>query len=174
MKFYLSSDNETKEIDFLAAAKIFECSKNEPKTKLPLERYYELLEKNKLLFLQATYEEEILSEDFNKKGKDSSKELKNLLKAVLKNSKQLTEEQEDYINIIIKSLEIGSIPKKTIQKVNQEIKKLNKEIENPLKVITILQKEIHPSFVKDHYINVNPSKDGKREVILSLYISRND
>jgi len=174
MKFYLSSDNETKEIDFLAAAKIFECSKNEPKTKLPLERYYELLEKNKLLFLQATYEEEISSEDFNKKGKDSSKELKNLLKAVLKNSKQLTEEQEDYINIIIKSLEIGSIPKKTIQKVNQEIKKLNKEIENPLKVLTILQKEIHPSFVKDHSINVNTSKDGKREVILSLYISRND
>jgi len=174
MKFYLSSDNETKEIDFLAAVKIFECSKNEPKTKLPLERYYELLEKNKLLFLQATYEEEILSEDFNKKGKDSSKELKNLLKAVLKNSKQLTEEQENYINIIIKSLEIGSIPKKTIQKVNQEIKKLNKEIENPLKVLTILQKEIHPSFVKDHSINVNTSKDGKREVILSLYISRND
>jgi len=172
MKFYLSSDNETKEIDFLAAAKIFECSKNEPKTKLPLERYYELLEKNKLLFLQATYEEEISSEDFNKKGKDSSKKLKNFLRAVLKNSKQLTEEQEDYINIIIKSLEIGSIPKKTIQKVNQEIKKLNEEIQNPLKVLTILQKEIHPSFVKDHSINVNTSKDGKREVILSLYISK--
>jgi superfamily II DNA/RNA helicase len=93
MKFYLSWNGGTYELDFLTAAKIFECPESEERTMLPLERYYDLLGKNKMAFFYATSEEEILSQ--SRRGKDSAKELTKILKALLKNSKQLTEDQEE-------------------------------------------------------------------------------
>jgi Glu-tRNA(Gln) amidotransferase subunit E-like FAD-binding protein len=139
---------------------------------LPLERYYDLLGKNKSAFFYATSEEEILSQ--SRRGKDSAKELTKILKALLKNSKQLTEDQEEYMRRLIQRLEEGAIPKKTIQKVNQAIKKLGEEIQKPLKVVDILQKEISPVFLKGHFVEKIIPADEKREVILSLYLSKKD
>jgi len=96
------------------------------------------------------------------------------LRALLKNSKQLTEDQENYMKRLIERLEEGAIPKKTIQKVNQAIKKLGEEIQNPLKVVAILQKEISPAFLKSHLVEKVISTDEKGEVILSLYLSKED
>jgi superfamily II DNA/RNA helicase/HKD family nuclease len=172
MKFYLSWNGGTYELDFLTAAKIFECPESEERTMLPLERYYDLLGKNKMAFFYATSEEEILSQ--SRRGKDSAKELTKILKALLKNSKQLTEDQEEYMRRLIQRLEEGAIPKKTIQKVNQAIRKLGEEIQNPLKVVDILQKEISPVFLKGHFVEKIIPADEKREVILSLYLSKKD
>jgi superfamily II DNA or RNA helicase/HKD family nuclease len=172
MKFYLSWNGGTYELDFLTAAKIFECPENEKGTMLPLERYYDLLGKNKSAFFYATSEEEILSQ--SRRGTDSAKELTKILKALLKNSKQLTEDQEEYMRRLIQRLEEGAIPKKTIQKVNQAIRKLGEEIQYPLKVVDILQKEISPVFLKGHFVEKITPTDEKREVILSLYLSKKD
>ncbi|MFZ8846319.1 MAG: helicase-related protein [Candidatus Hydrothermia bacterium] len=172
MKFYLSWDKGTYELDFLTAAKIFECPENEKRTMLPLERYYDLLGKNKAAFFYATSEEEILSQ--SRRGKDSAKELTKILKALLKNSKQLTEDQEEYMRRLIQRLEEGAIPKKTIQKVNQAVEKLGEEIQNPLKVVALLQREISPVFLKGHFVEKIIPADEKREVILSLYLSKKD
>jgi superfamily II DNA/RNA helicase len=170
MKFYLSWNGGTYELDFLMAAKIFECPESEERTMLPLERYYELLGKNKSAFFYATSGEEILSQ--SRRGKDSAKELTKILKALLKNSKQLTENQEEYMRRLIQRLEEGAIPKKTIQKVNQAIKNLGEEIQNPLKVIDILQREISPVFLKGHLVEKIIPTNEKGEVILSLYLSK--
>ena len=172
MKFYLSWNGGTYELDFLTAAKIFECPENEKRTMLPLERYYDLLGKNKSAFFYATSGEEILSQ--SRRGTDSARELTKILKALLKNSKQLTEDQEGYMERLIQRLEEGAIPKKTIQKVNQAIRKLGEEIQKPLKVIAILQKEISPVFLKGHFVEKIIPVDEKREVILSLYLSKKD
>jgi len=172
MKFYLSWNGGTYELDFLTAAKIFECPENEKRTMLPLERYYDLLGKNKAAFFYATSEEEILSQ--SRRGKDSAKELTKILKALLKNSKQLTEDQEEYMRRLIQRLEEGAIPKKTIQKVNQAVEKLGEEIQNPLKVVALLQREISPVFLKGHFVEKIIPADEKREVILSLYLSKKD
>ncbi|MCM8809816.1 MAG: hypothetical protein NC934_06585, partial [Candidatus Omnitrophica bacterium] len=88
-----------------------------------------------------------------------------------KNSKQLTEQQEEYLKKVINRLEEGALPKKTVQKTLREIKKLNKEIKNTLKVIGILQREISSTFLKSHYAETSAITEGKREVILSLYLS---
>jgi predicted RNase H-like nuclease (RuvC/YqgF family) len=139
---------------------------------LPLERYYDLLGKNKSAFFYATSGEEILSQ--SRRGTDSARELTKILKALLKNSKQLTEDQEGYMERLIQRLEEGAIPKKTIQKVNQAIKNLGEEIQNPLKVIDILQKEISPVFLEGHFVEKIIPTNEKGEVILSLYLSKED
>lgn len=139
MKFFLS-DKKTKEpieLDFLNAAKILESSINEQRKKLPLEDYYELLNKNKTAFFNATVEEVI--ETRRKGGTDSATKLFKILKVVQKNSKKLTEDQEEYLRKVIEQLEKGALPKKTVQRALKAVQKLKvEEIKNPLKVIAVL------------------------------------
>ena len=75
---------------------------------------------------------------------------------------------------LIQRLEEGAIPKKTIQKVNQAIKNLGEEIQNPLKVVGVLQREIPHDFLKGHLVEKIIPADEKGEVILSLYLSKED
>ncbi|MGC8483411.1 MAG: helicase-related protein, partial [Thermodesulfobium sp.] len=169
MKFYLSNRESTLELDFLTAAKILESIPEEKIKKLPLESYYELLDKNKTAFLNATIEEMI--EIRSKKGRDSSTQLLKILKATQKNGRQLTEDQEEYLKKVINRLEEGSLPKKTAQKTLKALSELGKDIQNPLKVIGVLQREISPTFLKSHYAETSAITEGKREVILSLYLT---
>ncbi len=170
MKFFLSTSQETKEIDFLTAVKIFEIQAENKNNEIPLEKYYELLDKNKTAFIYATIEETV--EKQRKGGKSSEKELLKILKATQKNSKQLTEEQEEYLKTVIHKLEEGALVKKTVQKTLKKLKTLKiEEIQNPLKVIGILQKEIPVEFLKSHYAESSTKTEGKIEVILSLYLA---
>lgn len=116
MKFFLSDKKEGKtvELDFLSVAKILESSPDEQREKLPLEDYYKLLDKNKSEFFNATIEEVIETRRMG--GSNSITKLLKILKATQKNSKQLTEEQEEYLKKVINELEKGTLPKKTVQK----------------------------------------------------------
>ncbi len=172
MKFFFtdSKSKRTIELDFLTAARILECSPDEKRAKLPLEDYYELLDKNKTAFFNATIEEII--DTRRRGGSDSYSKLLKILKVTQKNSKQFTEEQEEYLKELINRLEQGAFPKKTVQKVLKALNKLEKEIDNPLKVLGVLQREISPAFLKSHYAETSASTEGKREVILSLYLAK--
>ncbi|HPO79302.1 MAG TPA: helicase-related protein [Candidatus Hydrothermia bacterium] len=173
MKFFLSDRKNTMELDFLSAAKVFESSSDEKRAKLPLEDYYELLDKNKSAFSYATPEEVIGIH--RRGGANSETKLLKILKATQKNSKQLTEEQEEYLKQIITRLEEGALPKQTVKKALNALDNLKKEIQNPLKVIGALQREISPTLLKSHYAGTSAITEGKREVILSLYLAeRND
>jgi len=136
MKFFLSNKKSTLELDFLSAAKILESSQNEKRAKLPLKDYYELLDKNKTAFFDATVKEIIRTH--RRGGRDSETKLLKALKATQKNSKQLTEDQEEYLKKVINKLEEGSLPK---------------------------------AFLRSHYAETSAVTEGKREVILSLYLS---
>jgi len=48
---------------------------------------------------------------------------------------------------------------------------LQKEIMNPLKVLAVLQTHIPERFLAEHYAERHPQSFGKREVILSLYLT---
>ncbi|MFN4219419.1 MAG: helicase-related protein [bacterium] len=169
MKFFISNANETKEVDFLTAAKIFESQKEEKIEKLSLEEYYQLLDKNKTAFFNATIEEVIKTH--RKGGKSSEEELLKILKATLNNNKQLAEEQKEYLKKVINKLEEGAIPKKTVQKCLKALNELKKEIQNPLKVIDVLQEKISSELLESHYIEPSSITEGKGEVILSLYLT---
>lgn len=172
MKFFLSNkENQNAiELDFLTAAKILESEENEKREKLKHELFYELLDKNKRAFFNATVEESIKT--YSRGGTDSETKLLKILKATQNNSKQFTEEQEEYLKKILNRIEEGALPKKTVKKTLGALQELKiEEIQNPLKVISVLQREISSTFLKTHYAETSALTGGKREVILSLYLA---
>ena len=170
-KFYLVGEHsEPQEIDFMTAAEIFECSENEKREILPKSEYFELLAKNKEAFKETTVQETLVVTP--RRGRDSGTKLLKILKITLKNGKALTEDQEDYIKLLIEQLEKGAIPKRTLNRTLKEIDQLGAQKTNPLKVVAVLQKNIPQRFLESHYVEPDSSLKSKREVILSLYLAR--
>ncbi len=170
MKFFLSSANGTEEVDFLTAAEIFETRAEEPKKPLPLENYYKLLGENKAAFSNATIEGSV--EPKRRRGSLTRTRLLRILRATQSNSQTLTEDQEEYLKTVIRRLEEGALPQMTIQQTLIALNQLQQEMTNPLKVVAVLQREISSTLLKGHYAESAAMTEGKREVILSLYLAR--
>ena len=170
-KFFIIKVNEkTKELDFLSAAKLMESDLEEKRQKLP-EAFYELLDMNKEAFIFSTTEEMVESRFKGKGGRDSATNILKMLKLTLKNTRQLTEEQELYLRKVVKQLEEGGLPKQTTKGVLNALDELKHDVMNPLKVLATLQTHIPKRLLKGHYVEYSTVVFGKREVILSLYLS---
>lgn len=168
-KFFIASNEQkSQEVDFLTSAKIFECSSDEKKQKLSKD-FYELLDKNKRAFIDATTEEYLISE--HRRGRDTGVQVLKILKATLKNSARFTDEQEEYLKRVIKQLEEGAIPKQTTKKTLRALNELKSDLANPLKVLAVVQNNIPKKFLESHYAEYSERFSGKREVILSLYLT---
>jgi len=168
-KFFMSGDaKNARELDFISAAAILESRLEDKKLKLP-ERFYELLDMNKEAFVFATTDG--MPEAHGRAGRDSAGRILGILKATMKNTKQLTDEQELYLKRVFTQLEEGGIPKQTAKETLKALDELQKEIMNPLKVLAVLQTHIPERFLAEHYAERHPQSFGKREVILSLYLT---
>jgi len=159
---------ESQELDFMSAAETLECEAQEKKKKIP-DTYFDLLDKNKKAFVLATTEDGI--EPQTKKGRDSTVKMLRTLKAVFKNTKQLTEDQEEYLKKVINQLEEGGFPKQTIKTALKAVEGLKADMLNQMKVLATLQKTIPTGLLQGHYVEENPRAAGKREVILSMYLA---
>jgi superfamily II DNA/RNA helicase len=168
-KFFLAGPKDPAvELDFMAAASLLESKPDERKKKLPA-YIYDLLDKNKEAFINATTEE--MAEPKKKKGQDSRTKILKMLKATFKNRQKLTEEQEIYLKKVLAQLEEGGLPKKTVKNTLEALNDLGEELVNPFKVLAVLQTHIPERLLKDHYAEQALSVTGKREVILSLFLS---
>ncbi len=168
-KFFMSGANiETKELDFLSAAEMIECLETEKRQKLPA-HIYDFLDKNKEAFTITTTEDMI--DPQSRRGKDSAFKILKIIKAVFKTTKQLTDDQEMYLKKIFIRLEEGGLPKQTTKETLKALNELDAEMQNPLKVLAILQTNIPSRLLERHYVEQNPHTSGKREVILSMYLS---
>jgi hypothetical protein len=168
-KFFMAGDAKNAlELDFISAAGILESGLKDKKLKLP-ERFYELLDMNKEAFVFATTDG--MPEAHSRAGRDSAGRILGILKATMKNTKQLTDEQELYLKMVFTQFEEGGIPKQTAKETLKALDDLQKEIMNPLKVLAVLQTHISERFLAGHYAERHPQSFGKREVILSLYLS---
>lgn len=168
-KFFMAGDaKNAQELDFISAAAILESGLADKKLKLP-ERFYKLLDMNKEAFVFATTEG--MPEAHSRVGKDSAGRILGILKATMKNTKQLTDEQELYLKRVFTQIEEGGIPKQTAKETLRALDELKKEIMNPLKVLAVLQTHIPERFLTGHYAERYPQSFGKREVVLSLYLS---
>lgn len=166
--FAAGKDLLADELDFISAAEFLECEVAEKKQKLP-EEYFNQLNKNKEAFLNATTE---VNEDPKpRKGQDSGVKMMKILRITFKNTKQLTEDQEEYLKKVITQLDAGGLPKQTIKVAHKALTLLGKEVMNPLKVMAILQTHIPTRLLESHYSEENPRSAGKREVILSMYLA---
>jgi len=168
-KFYLARTRpDAQELDFIDAAKLMESLPEEEKKKLT-EQFYDLLDKNKEAFIFATTEE--MPQHSHRGGRDSAANILKILKATIKNTKKLTEDQELYLKKVIIQLEEGGLPKQTAKQILKALNDLKNEIVNPFKVLAVLQANIPAKLLDAHYAEQNPQVFGKREVILSLYLT---
>jgi len=168
-KFYLAKTRlDAQELDFINTVKLMEGLPDEEKKKLP-EQFYDLLNKNKEAFIFATTEE--MSQQSRKSGRDSAANILKILKATTKNTQRLTEDQEQYLQKVITQLKEGGLPKQTAKQTLKALNDLKNEIVNPFKILAILQTNIPAKLLDAHYAEQNPQVFGKREVILSLYLT---
>lgn len=168
-KFFLAGqDLQAQELDFIAAAGTLECDQDAKKQKLP-ENYFDLLDKNKDAFITTTTEDAI--EVKTRKGKDTAAKVLKILEAIFKHTKQLTEEQEQYVRQVMEQLREGGFPKQTNKTTLKALNQINADWLNPLKVLAVLQTNIPARLLGSHYVEENPRSAGKREVILSMYLT---
>ncbi|MEW6614200.1 MAG: helicase-related protein [Thermodesulfobacteriota bacterium] len=167
--FQAGTKQETAELDFISAAKLLESNPDEQKQKLP-EHFYDLLDKNKEAFIFATTEE-MPQQAATRGGRDSAANILRVLKATLKNTQKLTEDQELYLKKVLIQLEEGGLPKQTAKQTSKALEGLKSEIMNPFKVLAALQTNIPVKLLDEHYAEQTPTVFGKREVILSLYLT---
>ncbi|MCL0063451.1 hypothetical protein M1N11_04780, partial [Peptococcaceae bacterium] len=167
-KFFITNKNqEPQEVDFITTARVFECSLDEKRRSLSKD-FYELLDRNKKAFIDATTEEYLISE--HRRGRDSGAQVLKTLKATLKVTQRFTDEQEDYLKKVIRQLEEGAIPKQTTKKTQKAMNSLKSDLTNPLEVLDIVQHNIPERLLESHYVEYSHRFSGKREVILSLYL----
>jgi len=169
-KFFRAQDKKTaKELDFTSAAKLLESKPDEKRKKLPVE-IYNLLDKNKEAFVIATTEE--MAEPQKRRGRDSAANILRILKVTIKNTQIFTEDQELYLKKVLIQLEEGGLPKQTAKNTLKALDALKDELINPFKVLATLQTHIPERLLQRHYAEQNPAVFGTREVILSLYLTR--
>ncbi|ABK16111.1 helicase domain protein [Syntrophobacter fumaroxidans MPOB] len=169
-KFFLAADHpEAKELDFLLAAKFMESGSEDAKRELP-SQFYDLLDKNKEAFVLATTEE-LPQPRAKGGGRDSAANLLKILKVTQKNTQKLTDDQELFLKKVFTQLAEGGLPKQTVKQTLKALNDLKNELINPFKVLAVLQTHIPPKLLEGHYAEQNPSVSGKREVILSMYLS---
>lgn len=166
--FTVGNEPEANELDFVSVAGLLECKLEEKKRKQS-EIYFELLDKNKVAFIKATTEGAI--EVQTRKGRDSGARILKILKAVFKNTQQLTDDQEEFVRKVIAQIEEGAIPKQTTKVALRALNELGTGMANPFKVLAVLQTHISARLLESHYAEHNPRSVGKREVILSMYLT---
>ncbi|MBA7525286.1 ATP-dependent RNA helicase DbpA [subsurface metagenome] len=168
-KFFIAkAKKEAEELDFMRAAGLLESSPDEKRRKLPPE-IYDLLDSNKQAFIIATTEE--MAEPQKRRGRDSAANILRILKATIKNTQKFTEDQELYLKKVFIQLEEGGLPKQTAKNTLKALDALKDELVNPFKVLAVLQTNIPQRLLESHYAEQNPAVFGKREVILSLYLT---
>jgi len=168
-KFFLVGDEEPKELDFINAAKLLEAEPKISRKNLAAD-FYTKLERNKQAFVFATIEEEAELKT-TRGGRDSATQVLRILKAVFKDTRQLTEDQIGYYERVMKQLEEGAIPKQTVKTVNKVLQRELKQGQpNPLKVLALLQNNIPSEFLESHIAESAAHTFGPREVILSKYL----
>jgi hypothetical protein len=72
---------------------------------------------------------------------------------------------------VFNGLEEGGLPKQTTKATLKALNELAMEIANPFKVLGTLQQHIPVRLLASHYAEKNPNLSGKREVILSMYLT---
>lgn len=165
--FVVNKGNGPQECDFLSSAKIMEATADVERAAISRD-YHELLAKNKDAFLYATTEE--MPELKARGGRDTATQILRLLKAI-HDFRQLTDEQEMYLEQVMRQLEEGGLTKqttkKTLQALQEEIKANGA---NPLRILAVLQTHIPRELLGAHIAESTAQTSGPREVILSEYL----
>jgi len=167
-KFFMSSEAlESHELDFMTAAQTLEVKPKETRAKLG-EAFYELLEKNKEAFKYATIEE---MPDSSSRGRDIESQVLKVLKVKeFRRYKGFTEDDENYIERVIKAVEDGWLPKETSRKLLKALKQQLTLNVDPLKMLAVIRTRVPMRLLNEPLSESSAKTQGPREVVLSEYL----
>ena len=164
-KIFMTNGSIVDEIDFIKAAEILESKKELKREKLDAE-FYKHLELNKKEFDAVFIQEE--DEPKASGGRSQEGKLIKIIKAIIK-AKEFTDEDEEYLQEVLRLLKEGGIAKATIKRIVEEI---GNEI-NPLKILAKIKAGISPSVFQGTFTKNSADIAGPKEVILSEYLIKN-
>ncbi|HEN5551995.1 TPA: hypothetical protein U6304_003042, partial [Legionella pneumophila] len=170
-KFFFTSNNHTRELSFIEAAKLLESDKNVQQINLP-EDFFDKLECNKKAFIEHTTENTLEIHSLKTK-KDKGSQLLKYIKAIFADNLGLSKEQTDYINQVQNQLIIGALPKHTIKTAHNALKKyIEEKHQDTLGAFAVLKKHISKELLKEHLLDHLDNTSAISEVILSVYLKR--
>ena len=115
-----------------------------------------------------------MPEPVSRGGRDTATQLFRFLKAVMKDRRQLTEDQEGYLKKVMLRLDEGALPKQTAKETLKAVNDLKGEAKtNSLKILGALQSSIPAGLLEGHRAGQAGARTGRREVILSEYFTGN-
>jgi len=165
-KIFINQNGDCRELGFFEANDMLVCEPDTPRRIIPRD-YYKMLDENKMQFVLATSDETA-----NKKstgGRSNEKFLIQLLKSnEIRYYKGYTDENEDFLKVVLKAFELGIIAKNTSKRIKQQIDK-EKDL-TPLKILGIFRKNIPMNLLEEQYDTPKARVKDKREVVLSEYL----
>jgi superfamily II DNA or RNA helicase/HKD family nuclease len=167
-KFFLAgADDKAAELDFMAAASMLEASPDTPKEALG-RGFYTMLDRNKEAFRDAT-DEELAEPTLQPGSRSNIVKLLSILKALKKDTRKLTDDQEHFVQTLQARLESGSIPKQTAKKALEAVQKELANSADIVKLVGVIRKSIPPQLLESFASEKTSYTSKPREVILSEY-----
>lgn len=160
-RFFISDENNSREMTFLDAMKLMESDINEKHHNIS-SNYYDNLQKNKAEFIRALQEESMDISPVRKEGKSHDKTILKMLKA-LNSYPKFTDNEVVKIHKLMDLFDDGVIP----SEIGKEIVKTIKSINDPIEIFNIMWDLVPDSYIR----NSQPKeelKDYNTEVVLSL------
>jgi superfamily II DNA or RNA helicase/HKD family nuclease len=159
-KFYLAGTPEPAELTFLDAVAWLRCEPDTPRQDIP-KAYYEMLERNKQVFAEATSSED--DDLVSGSGRSHVNWLIKYIK-VIRKAPQLTDDQEIFLRDVLGAFERGVVPKNITQRLRRALSKVS----DPLKGVGIFRSNIPTNLLQPQLSD--PLQDAPIEVILSAYL----
>lgn len=167
LKIYLSSKEESQELDFSQTVSIMECDESESKKPLNSEVYYQLLEANKVAFDESMESDDSINQ-WAQKGRSNEKDLIKIINAILSQT-GLVDKEEQFFTNLRQVLQEGKLPKKTLKDAKKAIDGIIFEWAiNPTKIYNILVERIDPVFLARWWYN-EVQEHHNVQVILNTY-----
>lgn len=163
LKTFISDGNNSTSLVFDDAVKLFECEKD--CKRLPVESaYHEFLQNNKNAFMDSKDEEYTVVAK-SKGGASNEREVISRIEFAIK-TKQLTTEQEEYLQKILELYKIGAIVKDISKTIKSEISK----IKSSQDVYASVVKNVPKTYIEsERSIGKSKSTDVS-EIILSEFL----
>ncbi len=165
-KFMFSDGKQSEEIPFFDAVNIFKCEPDVNRQSIPKE-YYDFLKKNKKQFDQIT-SDEIEEPGKSRGGRSNEQYVIGTLKSdLVKKCTSFTDDDEEYIQVVLEKYNEGVIPKNITKRIKQKIEKEGEA----LKILAVLKREIPGRLLGIRHSDGSDGFISKREVILSEWLA---
>jgi len=165
-KFYLASESQNTELDFLTTARLFEASERTQGQKIHKD-FHELLKSNKAQIEIDLLEKEEVEESTKKGGRDNATRIRKILNAKeIKRYNGFTDTDDEYLAKVRDMLDEGGMPKTVAKRIFTEIK----DETNPMKILAAIKRNLPEQFFNHTASAKDVSMSIPKEVILSEYL----